>query len=136
MSWKGSWSGDCGPQRNLYIYFIYMLIFLFNKLIQGGRVAAYFLGNFKVTNAEGFEKYRDLVTKTIRDHGGEYIAVDMNSVAVEGDAEHLSVVLKFPDMEALQGWYDSPEYQEIHPLRTDNSEGTVTFATTGTAKND
>ena len=99
-------------------------------------MAAYLLGNFKVTNAEGFEKYRDLVTKTIRDHGGEYVLVDMNSVAIEGDAEHLSVVLKFPDMVALQGWYDSPEYQEIHPLRTDNSEGNVTFATTGTAKND
>jgi uncharacterized protein (DUF1330 family) len=99
-------------------------------------MAAYLLGNFKVTNAEGFEKYRDLVTKTIRDHGGEYVLVDMNSVAVEGDAEHLSVVLKFPDMEALQGWYDSREYQEIHPLRTDNSEGNVTFANTGTARND
>ncbi|HIG59962.1 MAG TPA: DUF1330 domain-containing protein, partial [Gammaproteobacteria bacterium] len=55
-------------------------------------MAAYLLGNFKVTNVEGFEKYRDLVTKTIRDHGGEYVLVDMNSVAVEGDAEHLSVV--------------------------------------------
>jgi uncharacterized protein (DUF1330 family) len=99
-------------------------------------MAAYLLGNFQVTNAEGFEKYRDLVTKTIRDHGGEYVLVDMNSVAVEGDSEHLSVVLKFPDMEALQGWYDSPEYQEIHPLRTDNSEGNVTFANTGTARND
>ena len=99
-------------------------------------MAAYLLGNFKVTNVEEFEKYRDLVTKTIRDHGGEYVLVDMNSVAVEGHSEHLSVVLKFPDMEALQGWYDSPEYQEIHPLRADNSEGHVTFATTGTAKND
>ena len=99
-------------------------------------MAAYLLGNFKVTNAEEFEKYRDLVTKTIRDHEGEYVLVDMNSVAVEGHSEHLSVVLKFPDMQALQGWYDSPEYQEIHPFRADNSEGHVTFATTGTAKND
>ena len=47
---------------------------------------------------------------------------------MEGEPEHLSVVLKFPDMEALRGWYDSPEYQEILPLRTDNSEGIVTFA--------
>ncbi len=99
-------------------------------------MAAYFLANIKVTNVEGFTKYRELVTKTIRDHGGEYVLVDMNSVAVEGDTEHLSVVLKFADMETLQGWYDSPEYQEIHPLRIDNSEGNITFATTGTAKND
>jgi uncharacterized protein (DUF1330 family) len=99
-------------------------------------MAAYFLANLKVTNVEEFSKYRDLVTKTIRDHGGEYVLVDMSSVAVEGDSEHLSVVLKFENMEALQGWYDSAEYQEIHPLRIDNSEGTVTFANTGTAKND
>ena len=52
----------------------------------------------------------------------------MNSVPVEGDPEHLSVVLKFDSMEALQGWYDSPEYQEILALRTDNSEGIITFA--------
>ena len=52
----------------------------------------------------------------------------MNSVAIEGDAEHLSVVLKFPDMEALQGCYDSPEYQEIHPLRADNSETFFNFS--------
>ena len=56
------------------------------------------------------------------------MVADVNSVPVEGDPEHLSVVLKFDSMEALQGWYDSPEYQEILALRTDNSEGIVTFA--------
>ena len=56
------------------------------------------------------------------------IWLQMNSVPVEGDPEHLSVVLKFDSMEALQGWYDSPEYQEILALRTDNSEGIITFA--------
>ena len=91
-------------------------------------MAAYLVGNLKVTNTEGFTKYRELVAQTIADHGGEYIVADVNSVAVEGDPEHLSVVLKFDDMEALQGWYDSPEYQEILALRTDNSEGIVTFA--------
>ena len=56
------------------------------------------------------------------------MVADVNSVPVEGDPEHLSVVLKFDSMEALQGWYDSPEYQEILALRTDNSEGIITFA--------
>ncbi len=91
-------------------------------------MAAYLVGNLRVTNAEGFTEYRNLVGKTIADHGGEYIVADVKSVPMEGDPEHLSVVLKFPDMEALRGWYDSPEYQEILPLRTDNSEGIVTFA--------
>lgn len=91
-------------------------------------MAAYLVGNLKVTNPEGFTKYRELVANTIADHGGEYVVADANSVSVEGDPEHLSVVLKFDSMEALQGWYDSPEYQEILALRTDNSEGIITFA--------
>ena len=91
-------------------------------------MAAYLVGNLKVTNPEGFAKYRELVAQTIADHGGEYIVADVNSVAVEGNPDHLSVVLKFDDMEVLQGWYDSPEYQKILALRTDNSEGIITFA--------
>ena len=91
-------------------------------------MAAYLVGNLKVTNPEGFAKYRELVAQTIADHGGEYIVADVNSVAVEGNPDHLSVVLKFDNMEVLQGWYDSPEYQKILALRTDNSEGIVTFA--------
>jgi len=91
-------------------------------------MAAYLVGNLKVTNPEGFTEYRELVAKTITDHGGEYVVADANSVPVEGDPDHLSVVLKFDSMEALQGWYDSPEYQEILALRTDNSEGIIIFA--------
>ena len=91
-------------------------------------MAAYLVGNFKVTNVEGFTEYRNLVGKTIADHGGEYVVADAKSVPMEGEPAHLSVVLKFPDMDALKGWYDSPEYQEILPLRLDNSEGIVTFA--------
>ena len=91
-------------------------------------MAAYLVGNFKVTNVDGFTEYRNLVGKTIADHGGEYVGADAKSVPMEGDPAHLSVVLKFPDMGALKGWYDSPEYQEILPLRLDNSEGIVTFA--------
>ena len=91
-------------------------------------MAAYLVGNFKVTNVDGFTEYRNLVGKTIADHGGEYVVADAKSVPMEGDPAHLSVVLRFPDMDALKGWYDSPEYQEILPLRLDNSEGIVTFA--------
>ena len=55
-------------------------------------MAAYLVGNLKVTNPEGFTKYRELVAQTIADHGGEYVVADVNSVPVEGDPEHLSVV--------------------------------------------
>jgi uncharacterized protein (DUF1330 family) len=66
-------------------------------------MAAYLLGNFKVTSPEGLITQRELIAMTISDHGGEQVVADVNSFGVEGDAEHLSVVLKFPNIEALQG---------------------------------
>ncbi len=33
------------------------------------------------------------------------------------------MVLKFESKESLTAWYESPEYQEIIHLRTDNSNG-------------
>ncbi|MCD2116539.1 DUF1330 domain-containing protein [Rhodococcus pyridinivorans] len=30
---------------------------------------------------------------------------------------------KFPDVDRARSWYESPEYQAILPLRTENSEG-------------
>ena len=50
------------------------------------------------------------------------------SEAVEGEPGGVTVVLKFPSKDALRSWYDSPEYQAIIHLRTDNTEGSLVFA--------
>lgn len=91
-------------------------------------MSAYLITNLKVTNPEGFQAYRDVVAQTIADHGGEYVVADVNAIGVEGNPAPLAVVLKFPTMAALKGWYESPEYQAILSLRTDNSEGDLIFA--------
>ena len=38
---------------------------------------------------------------------------------------HRLVVIEFPDLAAAKGFYDSPEYQEIIPLRTRASEAAL-----------
>jgi uncharacterized protein (DUF1330 family) len=35
------------------------------------------------------------------------------------------VILEFPSVEAARRFYDSPEYQEIIPLRTNASQGAL-----------
>jgi uncharacterized protein (DUF1330 family) len=35
------------------------------------------------------------------------------------------VVIEFPDREAAAAWYESPAYQAILPLRTENSDSTA-----------
>ena len=51
-----------------------------------------------------------------------------NSTAMEGNPGSVTIVLQFPGREALEGWFKSPEYQEIIHLRTDNTDGFVVFA--------
>ena len=88
-------------------------------------MAAYVVANYNVTNPQGFEPYPLAATGTLDAHGAEVVAVDLNSEAVEGEPGKVTVILKFSSKEAMKKWYDSPEYQDIIGLRTDNSEGTM-----------
>lgn len=86
---------------------------------------AYVVANYTVTNPGAFEPYAQAATETLATHGAEVVAVDLNSEAVEGEPGQVTVILKFASKEAMKTWYDSPEYQDIIGLRTDNSEGTM-----------
>ena len=44
---------------------------------------------------------------------------------VEGQWGGDLVIIEFPDLERASAWYGSDAYQQILPLRTENSEGTV-----------
>lgn len=45
--------------------------------------------------------------------------------SVEGEWPGKLVIIEFPDRERATAWYESPEYQAILPLRTENSEGSA-----------
>ncbi len=91
-------------------------------------MASYLIANYKVTNSEGYGDYVAAVGPTIIAHGGKILVAGPDSTPVEGNPGPVTVVLEFSTREALQGWYDSPEYQEIIHLRTDNTEGSMVFA--------
>ncbi len=91
-------------------------------------MAGYLIANYKITNPEGYQAYIAAVGPTILSHGGEILVAGEESEAVEGEPGPVTVVLKFASKDALRAWYDSPEYQEIIHLRTDNTEGVLMFA--------
>ena len=91
-------------------------------------MAGYLIANYSVTNPEGYQAYIASVGPTLEAHGGEILVAGPGSEGVEGEPRPVTVVLKFPSKEALRGWYDSPEYQEIIHHRTDNTDGFVVFA--------
>lgn len=86
-------------------------------------MAGYFIANYTIKNQAEYQKYMAAVGPSLQAHGAELVVVDRDSVLLEGSAGHVTVVLKFATKAAAQAWYESPEYQAIVHLRTDNSEG-------------
>ena len=88
-------------------------------------MAAYFLAEITIHHPEKMGPYLDKVEVTISDHEGVYLVRGGDTEVVEGTiGEHpLKVLLQFPTMEKLRGWYYSAEYREIIGNRLDNADG-------------
>jgi uncharacterized protein (DUF1330 family) len=91
-------------------------------------MAGYFIANYTITNPDGYQEYLAAVGPTLTAHGAERIVVDRGSDLLEGSAGQVTVVLRFATKAAATAWYESPEYQAIKHLRTDNTEGIAVIA--------
>ncbi len=91
-------------------------------------MSSYLVANYNVIDADGYREYTAKVGPTILAHGGKILVAGSGATPVEGKPGEITIVLEFPSREALQAWYDSPEYKEIINLRTDNTEGALVFA--------
>lgn len=91
-------------------------------------MAAYLVGQITVTDRELMGKYIKKVGPMIGRWGGEFLMRGIVHKVVEGDHPHeMGVVIRFPDLDTLNKWYESEEYAEILGLRHDSTEGTITF---------
>jgi uncharacterized protein (DUF1330 family) len=70
-------------------------------------------------------EYLEHIDSTLAPYGGRFIVhgdpADMREGADPGDV----IIIEFPDRAHAAQWYESPAYQAILPLRTDNSVSTV-----------
>ena len=88
-------------------------------------MSAYFIASYRITDPKGYEPYAPAAVATLLAHGCEPIIADYATQALEGAPGDVTVVLKFASKAAAMTWYNSPEYQAIKHLRTDNTEGTA-----------
>ncbi|SEW18447.1 Uncharacterized conserved protein, DUF1330 family [Aliiroseovarius sediminilitoris] len=73
---------------------------------------ALWIAHVTVTDEEAYGKYAALAGPAIAKHGGHFIARGGRYVQLEGKDRPRNVVAKFPSVEAAEGCYRSPEYQE------------------------
>ena len=86
-------------------------------------MAGYFVAKYTITNQAEYKEYLAAVGPILKAHGAENIVVDRDSEPREGSAGQVTIVLRFATKAAAKAWYQSPEYQAISHLRTDNTEG-------------
>jgi uncharacterized protein (DUF1330 family) len=73
-----------------------------------------------VPHAEGLT-YLEKVEATFKPYGGKWLVLGGPDEVLEGAWPGSVVLMEFPDIDTAKQWYNSPEYQEILHLRTDNT---------------
>ena len=71
--------------------------------------------------------YLGRIDATLAPFGGRFVVHGGAVEVVENDWPGHLIVIEFPDRQHVRGWYESPAYQAILKLRTDNSDSDVIF---------
>ena len=89
-------------------------------------MSAYVVVQEDITDEATFDSYHKQVVPMITAHGGRYIVRGGKFTVLEGEwAMPRLVIIEFPSRQAAEGWYRSPEYQKILPLRLKSGKGNL-----------
>lgn len=87
---------------------------------------AYIIADVDVTDAEGYTEYRDKVPALIAAHGGRYLARGGATEVLEGSwSPKRAVIVEFPSMAALKGFWDSVEYRHLRAIRNRTADSRI-----------
>lgn len=87
---------------------------------------AYGVGHLRnVNQGPKIVEYLERIDGTLAPFGGKFLVHGAEPDVREGDWTGHLIVIEFPDRASAVGWYESPAYRELIPLRADNSDGTV-----------
>ena len=79
---------------------------------------AYIVVETDIHDAEQYELYKQATPAAVAAGGGRFIARGGALTVLEGDWQPKRIVLlEFPDLEAAERFYESPEYQDAKRLR-------------------
>jgi uncharacterized protein (DUF1330 family) len=77
----------------------------------------YVISEVEVTDPVTFQKYAEKAPATIAASGGHFLVRGGKTEAYEGDPPKRIVVIAFDSAEQARGWYYSPAYEAIKPIR-------------------
>lgn len=93
-------------------------------------MSAYMIAICEITNpGPGLKEYSEKSAKISASHGGKYIVRGPSANVVEGDVLQgkVTIIAEFPSLDALNAFYNDPEYQAVKPLREDAGNFEIAF---------
>lgn len=92
-------------------------------------MSAYFVCHNRITDKQKMSEYLANVMPTLTAYGAEILVVDESCSVVEGETPGpRTIVIRFKSRADAEGWYNSPEYCAIRPLRLEATEGFAVLA--------
>jgi uncharacterized protein (DUF1330 family) len=70
-------------------------------------------------------EYIERITATFEPYSGRFLVHAAQHEVKEGSWPGHVVVIAFPGIDEARAWWDSPDYQEIAPLRSRHIEGDI-----------
>lgn len=84
---------------------------------------AFIIGHITVKDKKKWLEYRNKLPATLEPWGAELTFRGKLASIFSGDHGHAdTVVIRFPDLQALNNWHFSPQYQSLIPLRQEAAE--------------
>ena len=82
-------------------------------------MTAFFVSRITVNDPTKMQEYAQATGPTIAEHGGKLVLRGASAKTLIGDeaGKHMTSIVEFPDINALDTWFNSPEYQEHAELR-------------------
>ena len=88
---------------------------------------AFIVGTIRVTDPAAWQRYVERVGATFEPHGGRVLLRGSKARELAGTAHGERVVVaEFADLDDLQRWHASPEYQALVALRDAGAEVVLT----------
>lgn len=94
-------------------------------------MAAFVIALIDVVDPEAYKLYTVHTPRVIEQYGGRFVVRGGAPEALEGTLPASRfVVIEFADRAAARRFYESPEYQEIIPLRQAAAKGSIAVVDT------
>jgi len=87
-------------------------------------MTAFFVSRITVNDPAKMQEYAQATGPTIAEHGGKLVLRGASAKTLIGDeaGKHMTSIVEFPDLKAVDTWFNSPQYQAHAELRVQAGE--------------